>query len=181
MQTKKTIQKQSGPDKISISRIKQEMKEVYYLSDDLVILALDPNSPSLGRPVSLDGFAAIVMMSGEATLSINLNEYLVRPNDVVVFTPEVAINVVGYTEQASAYMIAFSKSFVNEIQIDLATSLPVYMRFGKDPVLHATSADVGEIRQVFQLIKTMLRSDKERYRHEIIRTLFTTASTSSPT
>ena len=170
MQTKKTIQKQSGPDKISISRIKQEMKEVYYLSDDLVILALDPNSPSLGRPVSLDGFAAIVMMSGEATLSINLNEYLVRPN-----TPEVAINVVGYTEQASAYMIAFSKSFVNEIQIDLATSLPVYMRFGKDPVLHATSADVGEIRQVFQLIKTMLRSDKERYRHEIIRTLFTTA------
>ncbi len=151
------------------------MKEVYYLSDDLVILALDPNSPSLGRPVSLDGFAAIVMMSGEATLSINLNEYLVRPNDVVVFTPEVAINVVGYTEQASAYMIAFSKSFVNEIQIDLATSLPVYMRFGKDPVLHATSADVGEIRQVFQLIKTMLRSDKERYRHEIIRTLFTTA------
>ena len=175
MQTKKTIQKQSGPDKISISRIKQEMKEVYYLSDDLVSLALDPNSPSLGRPVSLDGFAAIVMMSGEATLSINLNEYLVRPNDVVVFTPEVAINVVGYTEQASAYMIAFSKSFVNEIQIDLATSLPVYMRFGKDPVLHATSADVGEIRQVFQLIKTMLRSDKERYRHEIIRTLFTTA------
>ena len=175
MQTKKTIQKQSGPDKISISRIKQEMKEVYYLSDDLVILALDPNSPSLGRPVSLDGFAAIVMMSGEATLSINLNEYLVRPNDVVISTPEVAIHVVGYTEQATAYMIAFSKSFVNEIQIDLATSLPVYMRFGKDPVLHATSADVGEIRQVFQLIKTMLRSDKERYRHEIIRTLFTTA------
>ncbi|MFR0775139.1 MAG: hypothetical protein ACLSH3_15810 [Alistipes finegoldii] len=35
--------------------------------------------------------------------------------------------------------------------------------------------DVDEIRQLFQLIKTMLRSDKERYRHEIIRTLFTTA------
>lgn len=175
MQTKKTIQKQSGPDKISISRIKQEMKEVYYLSDDLVILALDPNSPSLGRPVSLDGFAAIVMMSGEATLSINLNEYLVRPNDVVVFTPEVAINVVGYTEQATAYMIAFSKSFVNEIQIDLATSLPVYMRFGKAPVLPVTPDDVTQIRQLFQLVKTLLRSDKERYRHEIIRTLFTTA------
>ncbi len=62
-----------------------------------------------------------------------------------------AINVVGYTEQASAYMIAFSKSFVNEIQIDLATSLPVYMRFGKDPVLHATSADVGRYVRFFSL------------------------------
>ena len=34
---------------------------------------------------------------------------------------------------------------------------------------------VREISGLFQLIKTMLRSDKERYRHEIIRTLFTTA------
>ena len=34
---------------------------------------------------------------------------------------------------------------------------------------------VQEISGLFQLIKTMLRSDKERYRHEIIRTLFTTA------
>lgn len=175
MPVKKTMQKQNGPDKISISRIKQEMKEVYYLSDDLVILALDPRNPSLSHPVSLDGFAAIVMMSGEAKLSINLTEYVIRPNDVVVFSPETAIDLVDYTERAMAYMIAFSKSFVNEIQIDLATSLPVYMRFGKVPVLHASAEDVGEIRQVFQLIKTMLRSDKERYRHEIIRTLFTTA------
>ena len=52
---------------------------------------------------------------------------------------------------------------------------PVYMRFGKAPVLEVTPQDVDEIRQLFQLIKTMLRSDKERYRHEIIRTLFTTA------
>ena len=50
-----------------------------------------------------------------------------------------------------------------------------YMRFGKAPVLEVTPQDVDEIRQLFQLIKTMLRSDKERYRHEIIRTLFTTA------
>lgn len=175
MSEKKTIRTPKGPDKISISRIKQELKDVYYLSDDLIILAVDPGSPSLGHPVAIDGFAALVMMSGQARLAINLTEYVVRPNDVVVFSPEVAIDVVECSAQAAAYMIAFSKSFVNEIQIDLATSLPVYMRFGKDPVLHATAADVNEIRQVFQLIKTMLRSDKERYRHEIIRTLFTTA------
>ncbi len=164
-----------GPDKISISRIKQEMKDVYYLSDDLVILSIDAANTALERPVSIDGFVAVVMMSGEATLSINLDEYRVRPNDVVVFSPDYAIRLVDCTQQAAAYMIAFSKSFVNEIQIDLATSLPVYMRFGKDPVLHVSPRDVEEIRQVFQLMKTLLRSDKERYRHEIVRTLFTTA------
>lgn len=175
MAVKNPTVRRTGPDKISISRIKQEMKDVYYLSDDLVILSIDAGTPTLEQPVSIDGFAAVVMMSGEATLSINLDEYRVQPNDVVVFSPDYAIRVVDCTEHAAAYMIAFSKSFVNEIQIDLSTSLPVYMRFGKDPVLHASARDVEEIRQVFQLIKTLLRSDKERYRHEIIRTLFTTA------
>ena len=53
-----------------------------------------------------------------------------------------------------------------------ADAAPDYL---KAPVLEVSPQDVEEIRQLFQLIKTMLRSDKERYRHEIIRTLFTTA------
>ena len=71
--------------------------------------------------------------------------------------------------------MAFSRSFVNEVQIDLSSALPVYMRIGKAPVLEVSAEDVSEIRQLFQLIKAMLRSDKERYRSEIIRSLFTTA------
>ena len=142
--------------KVSISRLKKEMSDVFYLSDDLVISALtaDKNTTA-DYPTSIDGFTAIIMMAGEATVSI--------------------IRTVKCSSNAAAYLLAFSKSFVNEIQIDLSTSLPVYMRFGKAPVLEVTPQDVDEIRQLFQLIKTMLRSDKERYRHEIIRTLFTTA------
>ena len=98
-----------------------------------------------------------------------------RPNTIVFFNPNSIIRTIKCSSNAAAYFLAFSKSFVNEIQIDLSTSLPVYMRFGKAPLLPVTPQDVEEIRQLFQMIKTMLRSDKERYRHEIIRTLFTTA------
>lgn len=162
--------------KVSISRIKKEMNEVFYLSDDLVITTLtaDKNTTA-DYPTSIDGFTAIIMMSGEAVVSIDMKSYTVRPNNIVVINPDSIIRTVKCSSNAAAYLLAFSKSFVNEIQIDLSTSLPVYMRFGKAPVLEATPQDVGEIRQLFQFIKAMLRSDKERYRHEIIRTLFTTA------
>lgn len=162
--------------KVSISRIKKEMSDVFYLSDDLVITALDPQSNTTSNyPASIDGFSAVIMMSGEATVSIDMQTYQVRPNMVVLFNPGSIIRTVKCSANAAAYFLACSKSFVNEIQIDLSTSLPVYMRFGKAPVLEVSPQDVDEIRQLFQLIKTMLRSDKERYRHEIIRTLFTTA------
>ena len=165
-----------GLHKVSISRIKKEMSDVFYLSDDLVITSLSAqNNTTADYPASIDGFSAIIMMTGEATVSIDMQNYHVRPNAIVFFNPNSIIRTVKCSSNAAAYFLAFSKSFVNEIQIDLSTSLPVYMRFGKAPVLEVSPQDVEEIRQLFQLIKTMLRSDKERYRHEIIRTLFTTA------
>lgn len=160
--------------KVSISRIKKEMGDVSYLSDDMVITTLDAaHNTTSAYPVTIDGFAAIIMMQGEATVSIDMQTYVVRPNMVVFFNPDSIIRTVRCSPDATAYCLAFSKSFVNEIQIDISASLPIYMRFGKDPVLEVTERDVAEIRQLFRLIKTMLQSDKERYRHEIIRTLFT--------
>ena len=160
--------------KVSISRIKREMADVSYLSDDMVITTLDArNNRTSSYPVTLDGFAAIIMMQGEATVSIDMQTYAIRPDMIVFFNPDSIIRTVKSSSDAAAYCLAFSKSFVNELQIDLSTSLPVYMRFGKEPVLEVTEQDVAEIRQLFRLIKTMLQSDKERYRQEIIRTLFT--------
>lgn len=165
-----------GLHKVSISRIKKEMEEVFYLSDDLVISALDASNTAIADyPATVDGFLTIVMITGEATISLDMKNYVVRPNHIIVCSPDRVVRMVKCTHNASAYFVAFSQAFVNGIQLDLATSLPVFMRFGKAPVIVATQRDVDEIRQVFQLIKTMLRSDKERYRNEIIRSLFATA------
>ncbi|MFI3304124.1 MAG: helix-turn-helix domain-containing protein [Rikenellaceae bacterium] len=161
--------------RVSLSRIKMELDDVSYLSNDLIITSLTPDSNHTAtRPVSINGFAAIVMMQGEARVSIDMNEYDVRPCDIVFFSPESIIRTLECTVDAAAYLISSSKNFMNEVQVDLSTSLAIYMRFGRNPVIHATQRDVAEIRQLFQLIKTMLNSDKERYKNEIIRTLFTT-------
>jgi len=162
--------------KVSISRIKKEMKDTVYLSDDLVITSMVPSqNPSAEYPVVLDGFTALIIMSGEATIAVDMQNYDVRQNTIVILSPESIVRTIRCTANAMAYVLSFSKAFVNDIQIDISTSLPVYMRFGKTPCLQVSQRDVDEIRQVFQLIKTMLQSDKEQYRNEIIRSLFTAA------
>ena len=159
--------------KVSISRIKQEMGDVSYLSDDLVITSLDARHNTTAEyPVAIDGFSVIIMIAGEAVVSIDMKEHQVRTNDIVFFNSGSIIRTVGSSDNAAAFVLTFSESFINEVQIDLSASLPVYMRFGRSPVLQASAQDVAEIRQLFQVVKTMLQSDKERYRHEIIRSLF---------
>ena len=77
-----------GLHKVSISRIKKEMSDVFYLSDDLVITSLSAqNNTTADYPASIDGFSAIIMMTGEATVSIDMQNYHVRPNAIVFFNP----------------------------------------------------------------------------------------------
>ena len=44
----------------------------------------------------------------------------IKPNTIVFFNPDSIIRTVKCSSNAAAYLLAFSKSFVNEIQIDLS-------------------------------------------------------------
>lgn len=54
-----------------------------------------------------------------------------------------------------------NRSLSTKSRSDLSTSLPVYMRFGKAPVLEVTPQDVDESASAVPADQTMLRSDKE--------------------
>lgn len=160
--------------KVSIARLKQEMQDTVFLSDDLAITTIDYlRNPTSEIPVSLDGFAAMIMTSGSAELSIDTETYEVHPDMLVFFRPGSIIRTIRCSSDATAYLVACTKAFVSDIQVDISASLPIHMRFGKKPCLQVNESDVAEIRQFFQLIKTVILSDKERYRKEIIHTLFT--------
>lgn len=163
-------------DKIPISRIRRDLNDVSFLSDDLAFTAINAaTNPTEHSPKSIDGFSALIMLSGEATIQVNMKSYTIKPNTIVFFNPLSVIRSERVSANAAGYFLAYSKSFINDIQIGLTASLPIYMHFRMSPILHVTQEDVAEILQVFQLMKRLLRSDKTQYRNEIVRSLFTTA------
>lgn len=52
--------------------------------------------------MSLDGFAAMIMMSGSAVLSIDTETYEVRPNMLVFFRPGSIIRTIRCSSDATA-------------------------------------------------------------------------------
>ncbi len=161
--------------KISVAKIKKEMSDVSFLSNDLVIANINAETVHLmTQPISFNGLSAIIMMCGEARVSIDLKEYDIKSRDIVVFSPQTTVKVISCTAEASAYFTSFSQSFIDDLQVGLSTTLPLYMRFDKNPIIHLSQDDVTEIRELFRLVKRIINSDKERYRSEIIKTLLTT-------
>lgn len=164
------------PDKISISRIKKTMSDVSYLSDDLVFMPMSADiNPTAEAPRSINGFAAIIMLSGEAVVQINTKSYTIKPNTILFFSPESVIRTERASASAAGYFLAYSKSFINRVQVGLSTSLPVFMHYRKSPILKINEEDVHEILAIFRLMKLLLRSDKKLFRNEIIESLFKTA------
>ncbi len=173
---KKSLPSDRRVGKISISRIKKELSDVSYLSDDLVFTAIDATkNPTEHAPKSFDGFAALIMLAGEATIQINMKSHTVKPHTIVFFNPGAVIRSERVSSNAAGYFLAYSKSFINDIQVGLSTSFPIYMQFRISPILHVTQEDISEILQVFRLMKQLLHGDKRLYRNEIVRSLFTTA------
>ena len=128
----KSASERENLQKVSIPRIKKEMHDVFYLSDDLVITSLDAqHNATTEHPVSIDGFSVIIMMAGEAVVSIDMKNYAVRPNSIVFFNPGSIIRTVKCSSNAAAFVLAFSKSFVNEIQIDLSTCVSAKLPYCK--------------------------------------------------
>ena len=163
-------------DKVSISRIKRTMSDVSYLSDDLVFLPMAADiNPTAMAPRSIDGFATIIMLSGEATVQINTKNYTIRPNMILFFSPDSVIRTERASSSAAGYFLAYSKSFINRIQVGLSTALPVFMHYRKSPILKVNEEDVHEVLGIFRLMKMLLRSDKTLYRNEIIESLFKAA------
>lgn len=163
-------------DKVSISRIKKTMSDVSYLSDDLVFLPMSAEiNPTAIAPRSIDGFAAIIMLSGEAVVQINTKSYTIKPNTILFFSPESVIRTERASSSAAGYFLAYSKTFINRVQVGLSTSLPVFMHYRKSPILKINEEDVHEVLAIFRLMKLLLRSDKKLYRNEIIESLFKTA------
>lgn len=163
-------------DKVSISRIKKTMSDASYHTDDLVFLPMSAEiNPTAEAPRSIDGFAAIIMLSGEAVVQVNTKSYTIKPNMILFFSPDAVIRTERASSSAAGYFLAYSKSFINRVQVGLSTALPVIMHYRKSPILKVTEQDVHEILAVFRLMKLLLRSDKTLYRNEIIESLFRTA------
>lgn len=158
---------------LSVPKIRSLVADPFYYSDDLVIAYINHRNAPL-TATQFDGFVAMIVMQGTARVTLGTETYDLKPNTLVYIHSDSVLRRVECSHDAGAYLVAFSHKFISDVPVDISTSLPVYLRFGKSPCIDLTDIDVAEIRQLFGLIKTMLRSDKELHKSRIIQTLFTT-------
>ena len=161
---------------ISIERIQQIHPEALGISNDLLIdytehQIINGRSPIYKYPLRMDGLFIGLREKGVSDFSINLKEFKVGPNDLIIGSPgdlmQSTINEGVYLSQT----LMVSSNFLKEMYISLNSFMPFFANRKEKPVFQLTDGEVQELKEYFVLIMDAVKRETDYFRIDTTKRL----------
>lgn len=121
----------------------------------------DSNVHALGHPCRFDGVMMLYCMSGHVKLSVNLNEYDISANHLIVTTPGNIVKVSDVPEQdlseLNYIVVAMSAGFASELHVDMKHMISDGVALLETPVIQLNSDIEKLLGQYLSLIASVLK------------------------
>lgn len=160
---------------ISIKRIQEAIPQLKGIENDLIIdyseYLLPNDKHSIHRyPIRLDGLYIGLREKGQANFNINLKEFEVGPNDLVICSPGDLMQATITDGIHLAQSMMVSSNFLKEMYISLNSFMPFFASQKDHPVFHLTDGEREELKTYFLLIKDAV-SQNDYFRIDITKRL----------
>ena len=160
---------------VSIKRIQESIPQLKGIENDLIIdytQYMMPNDkhPIHRYPIRFDGLYIGLREKGKARFSINLKEFEVGENDLVICSPG---DLVQASLQDGIHLVQsmmISSHFLKEMYISLNSFMPFFASQKEHPVFHLTDNEMEELKSYFLLIKDNIEND-DYFRTDITKRL----------
>ena len=160
---------------VSIKRIQEAIPQLLGIDNELIIdysehTVHDGKHPIHRYPIRFDGLYIGLREMGKAHFSINLKEFEVGPNDLIICSPGdlVQAQLEDSTHLVQSMMI--SSHFLKEMYISLNSFMPFFASQKEHPVFHLTNDEMEELKNYFTMIKSTVESE-DYFRLDITKRL----------
>lgn len=149
---------------ISIERIQQLHPDAKGIDNDLLVdytehYIEEGRSPIYKYPLRMDGLFIGLREKGVSDFNVNLKEFKVGPNDLVIGSPgDLMQSSVGEGTYLSQTLMV-SSNFLKEMYISLNSFMPFFASQKDRPVIHLTDGEVEELKGYFMMIKDVVERD----------------------
>ena len=160
---------------ISIKRIQEAMPQLTGIDNELIIDYTEysmPNDkhPIHRYPIRLDGMYIGLRERGKAHFSINLKEFEVGPNDLVICSLGDLMQATIEDGLHLTQSMMISSHFLKEMYISLNSFMPFFASQKDHPVFKLSDEEVEEVKAYFLLIKENAEKD-DYFRIDITKRL----------
>ncbi len=111
-------------------------------------------------PLRMDALVIALCTGGHGKIGIDLREYELNVNSMIVIQPKNYIYLSEYSDDFKCSVIACSKYIVQDVLPKLTDLLPLLMHHRTEPVTHLTEEEAEEITTHLQIIRKKLRGQR---------------------
>lgn len=144
---------------ISIGEFRREnLRNANYYLDDLIITDNIKHVEQFKHPCRINAITFLICASGEVNCSINLKDYSISQNEILVNFPENIIQIANANE-FKGYILLISQAFLEKIHIDVRKKLISYMSLKEHPQTKITPQDITFFQYFYYILKESIDND----------------------
>ncbi len=121
-------------------------------------------------PMRIDAFTIGIGCEGEATIRFNLHDFQVEKDTLFFFSPRSILEAPS-DNNFRAHVILISSEFMHEMDMDLKTMLPQFMKIGEKPAIQLLPENSEVLHKLFSQIDYELQRPQTIYSRKIIEHL----------
>lgn len=146
------------------------------IGEDLCLLNVrfDDNIHPFEHPFRFDGILLLYCVKGNMRMSINLNEYDITDNSLILCTPQNILKAadIPYQEKSSLHyvVIAMSQKFASELRLDFKRLLSEGMPLVDAPVATLSPDDRELVARYLELVAKVSKSEM-KFKDDALRSL----------
>lgn len=162
----------------SISDLRKKNPEAEGIVHNGCFIALpehenNPQSSLFNYPCRINAFFIMICESGSADININLNEYRICENTILIHRPNNILQTIG-SNKAKGCLIGFEESLLQQIDINIRGLGPTLLQMLDRPVIHVTPQESRKLQELIRAIADEMTNAREQpFFEEILRNYFT--------
>lgn len=142
-----------------------------FIDEDFAIFDNIDDIPSLDHPVRIDAAIFALCTKGFMRMRINMEEYVVGENHLILSLPDQIIQQVERSEDVAGIFIVISKDFMEEIIPHIQNTLPAFFYIKEHPVTELNTEEMDCIKEYHSFLWKKVKAKGHPYRKEIAQSL----------
>ncbi|OAV75539.1 Arabinose operon regulatory protein [Bacteroidales bacterium Barb7] len=169
---------------IEMSELKNCVVEIDSYQDVLSVIDMDAasieagmleNEASSSSPVRMQALVMIMVLQGEAKISLDYVSYTIAANCFITIMPVHVCQVAEISPDFKCKLIFVKKSFIDDYHIDRRSpSMANFMLIRKNPCTEFSPEETKHIGRYFQLMREKVRMRTHSFHKEVVQNSFIT-------
>lgn len=147
----------------------RDLAQYIKTSPHLDVLAFDtftPREDMPDYPLRIDALTIILCSEGESTVVIDLQEYTLKKDTLLVLQPENFLQVTSCTEDFNSYAVVCGKNVVEQVLPKMTAMLPLIMQHRMMPLQQLTPKEAIGIKSFYTFLKLKLEEEKSPFQEQ---------------